>query len=188
MTYVDLDDVKAQLDIDTYRSTHDVQLSANLASAIEAVSRYTGDREFLEAGSIEESTRMFDTGLGARAYIDDVTSITKVEESNDNVTWSERTDYWLWPLHGSPATAVESLIPFRRFVRVTGKFGYGSVPAVVVDATILYAISLFDRRNSPSGLVAGGEFGPIRISRRTDPTVAELLDPLVRVDRTIGIA
>lgn len=185
---VELDDVKPALQLEAYDTSHDVQLARNLASAIEAVSAYCGHRDFINMADITESTRTFDAGGNARVILDDVHAVTLVEESSDMVSWASRSDYWATPLDASPTTGIESLTAFARFVRVTGKFGYGSEPSRVRDATILYAISLFDRRNSPSGLVAGGEFGPIRISRRTDPTVAELLDPLVRLDRTIGIA
>jgi hypothetical protein len=188
MSYLVLGDIKAALQLESHQTTNDEQLRRHLTSAVEAVSRHCGRREFIDLADIEPSTRTFDTGGGFRALVDDVHDITMVEESIDNDVWSERTDFWATPLNITPATGVESLRQFARFVRVTGSFGYGSVPSAVVDATIIFTVNLFDRRNSPSGVLAGGDFGPVRISRHTDPTVAELLEPYVRADRTMGLA
>lgn len=71
-------------------------------------------------------------------------------------------------------------------VQVTGTFGYGTaVPTEVVDATILLSLRRFARLQSPTG-VQTGEFGPVYISRKTDPDVAAVLYSLRR--DPVGVA
>jgi len=188
MAYLELAHLKDLFKLSDNYDADDAALTANASSAIEAVSAYTGGREFIPADEIVETTRKFDTrGRFTDPFIADFIDFSLVETSSDNVNWTERAGCWGTPIeapdNNEPFTGLESFAPFERFLRVTGRFGYGSVPSKVFDATLIYAAALFKRRDTPTGVEFGGEFGALRISRYTDPTVAQLLDPLVRTDK-----
>lgn len=59
-------------------------------------------------------------------------------------------------------------------IKVTARFGWPSVPTPVKRAALIWGIRLWNRRDSPSGVVGFGDLGSIRLSR-IDPDVAELL-------------
>ena len=60
----------------------------------------------------------------------------------------------------------------------------GVVPAAIVQASVILAARLYQRRSSPLGITAGAqEYGPMRIAR-TDPDVSALLEQF----RIVGVA
>ena len=71
-------------------------------------------------------------------------------------------------------------------MRATGTWGYRSVPDRVKMATLIKAARLYERRKSTTGVIGVTDFGEVRISRQSDPDVADLLDPLRRADRAMG--
>ena len=76
----------------------------------------------------------------------------------------------------------QGMIPHAGWVKVTGRFGWPTIPPEVRTATSILAARLLKRsREAPFGIAAVGfdVSGAERISR-TDPDVASLLAPYVR--------
>lgn len=63
-------------------------------------------------------------------------------------------------------------------VRVTAQWGWPALPAQVVQACLIQAARLFRRKDSPEGVTASSEWGPIRVTR-VDPDVQALLQHFV---------
>lgn len=61
-------------------------------------------------------------------------------------------------------------------VQVTAKPGFPAIPGAVIEAQTIWAVRLFDRRNSPQGIAGQAEMGPVRIGR-TDPDIEAMLAP-----------
>ena len=182
-----LDDLRAYLGYQPAVTTDDAVLADALAAAQEAVEQFTG-RTFGATTSSE--VRIFAGGT-FNAAIDDAQTVTLVEESSDRVTWStiDASTYWLAPDNVTPKTRLCYLSGcLRNWVRVTGTWGYGATPASVDRATLMMASRLHKRRDSVEGVAGFGDFGVVRISNRTDPDVAALLNPYRRIDRTMGLA
>jgi hypothetical protein len=145
--------------------------------------------------------RVFTNGTATRVYIpsdsytveiDDLVSLTTLETSSDgdgfDTVWNSN-DYQLMPLNGYISgiqrpydiiTAVDDLffpiIGKEATVRVTGLFGWSSVPTDIRQACNLIAIRQYKRYDSPLGVAGFGDLGAIRVSR-FDPDVETLLGP-----------
>jgi hypothetical protein len=123
--------------------------------------------------------------------IDDVYSITAAYFSEDGSTWNVTTNYQAEPLNGItdgitfPTTRLRctnaATWPVRsglQTVKVTGRFGFGSIPTSVKQAEIMQAIRWFKRPDAPFG-VTFGEMGGLRVSR-VDPDIVAMLMPYTR--------
>ncbi len=120
---------------------------------------------------------------------DDIVSITSLltDEDGDRtyeVTWAT-TDYDLLPynasLDGWPYTWIETtpegdytFPTVKKGVKITGVFGFSSVPAEVKQACLLLCERFVARHNAPLGLSGNAEFGMMKILKE-DPDVANLL-------------
>ena len=62
-------------------------------------------------------------------------------------------------------------------MRVTGVFGWPSVPKAIEVATIIQSTRIFKRYDSPLGVAGFGDFGAVRVSRFLDPDVEQLVMP-----------
>lgn len=131
--------------------------------------------------------------------VDDISTSTglvvKTDTSDDatfDTTWAA-SDYQLEPLNGVvdglegwPYTRIVA-VEARRFpmsgkrarVEVTADWGWAAVPAAVSEACLILSARLFQRKDSPLGFAAGGEFEAVRLSR-IDADVPGLLAPFVR--------
>lgn len=153
-------------------------------SANAAISKYTGRTFAAPADPLPDATtRTYRAGSGT-VYIDDTFDVELVEESSDNVNWTTVTGWWVEPFNTDPKYRLTGRC-FGQFVRVTGQFGYGSIPPAARQAGLLIAHRIYKRKESPDGIAFGGEFA-IRVSRFEDPDAARLLDPLRRVDGMIA--
>jgi hypothetical protein len=63
-------------------------------------------------------------------------------------------------------------------VRVTARWGWPQVPDVVAQATLIQAMRLFRRKDSPEGVTGSAEWGVVRLSR-IDPDVQALIQSLI---------
>lgn len=187
MAYATVDDVRRHLGYQDGFSADDDLIADALAAAVEVIDDYCG-RSF---GSVSTSSaRIFDGGT-SRCPIDDAATVTLVEHSADRKTWTTvlAADWWTEPANTTPIKVVGSLVPFLPFVRVTGTWGHGAtVPSAVSRATVMLAAKLHKRRDSVTGVEGFADFGVVRISNRTDPDIALLLDGYRRADRFIGLA
>lgn len=163
---------------------------SNIEMAIEGASRAMDNHcnrcFFYEE---EESSKIYRAKNPQFITVDDIGSSTdlviKTDEDGDGVfetTWSA-SDYQLEPFNyeGRAITsilALERSFPIytngRAAVQVTAHWGWAQVPMEVQLATRIYAIRLFNRKDSPEGILSYGEAGAIRLGA-DDKDVAKLL-------------
>jgi hypothetical protein len=195
--YATLAQVKAALRITD--SVDDTLIEMARESASDLIDGYCG-RTFTTSGTV---TRVFAPADDYVFQTDDIagtavaiTSSTGADGVFD-VTW-KTTDYQLEPLNG---VSNGQAVPFTRIraiqdylwptaggeatVRVTGVYGFPSVPIVVTQATVLQASRIFTRLQSPLGVAGFGEMGVVRVTRALDPDVAALVEPYRRI---VGVA
>jgi hypothetical protein len=176
---------------------------AMLELAVEAASReidgFCG-RVFYNMGS---SSRFFAASDPYFCPIDDLISITELataltSNGNYDTVWANPTsgqnngDYQLEPLNATyptdgivaPSTGIRALwrylfptIGGNALVRVTGTWGWSSVPTAITQATIIQASRVFKRLDSPLGVAGFGDFGAIRVSGSIDADVRQLIEP-----------
>ena len=195
--YATLAQVKAALRITD--TVDDALIEMARVSASDLVDGYTG-RTFDTSGTV---TRVFAPADNYVLQTDDlagtaltITSSTGADGVFD-VTW-KTSDYQLEPLNG---VSNGQAVPFTRIravqdylwptaggeatVRVTGVFGFVSVPTVITQATVLQSSRIFTRLQSPLGVAGFGEMGVVRVTRALDPDVAALVEPYRRI---VGVA
>jgi hypothetical protein len=140
------------------------------------------------------TARVFDSDDGQCVDLTDVTTVTavKTDENQDGTfetTWAA-ADYQLLPLNvaspeAKPYRSLHStgnrVFPCPYYpgriglVQVTGTWGWPAIPEPVSQACQMQVSRILQRRKSPEGVSGWGEFGPMRISGRLDPDVAQLL-------------
>jgi hypothetical protein len=179
--------------------------SAQWDDAITVASRWVEKRcgrQFHDSGAIG-SARYFDP-VGKIVPIDDCRSITQVAvDTNDDGTHiTVTTDYQALPPYGRDPRL--GAVPYTELlglslttwkydldrlgsVKVTGLWGWSSVPDDVKRATAILAQDLLrDPESQFGGLAVAGE--GIVLGARIPARVLGLLDPWVRHDRVLGIA
>ncbi|MGA1385023.1 MAG: head-tail connector protein, partial [Steroidobacteraceae bacterium] len=168
--YCTLSDVKSALRITD--SVDDTLLEGAVESASRLIDGYAM-RNFYQSGTV---TRYFATPDPLYCQVDDIAGTAVTIESNPAsdgtwVTWAV-TDYQLEPLNGTldgiewaydRIRAIDEYVfptgnqfydDGEALVRVTGVFGWPSVPKAIETATIIQATRIFKRYDSPLG-VAG---------------------------------
>lgn len=185
--YATLAEVKASLRISD--SVDDSLLETAIESASRLIDGYAG-RYFYNAGSAVKVYAAQDDYI---TLIEDAQSVSLVETTNqvggDYVSWAS-TDWQLEPLNGKadglamPYTNIRAVnrytFPYfdrQALVRVTGVWGWATVPTAVKQATIIQASRIFKRLDSPLGVLSSPDLGFIRVGSRLDPDVAQLVDP-----------
>jgi hypothetical protein len=136
--------------------------------------------------------RYFTAAWGNLLFCGDVVSITGVatDEAGDRTysTSLAATDYDLEPynavLDSLPydrmritPTSSHSFLTSQRGNKLTGIFGWPSVPQEVNEASLIQAIRLFKRKDAPFGVMGIGEMGQVVELTKLDPDVRLLLDP-----------
>ena len=167
-----------------------------LELAVEAASRAIDaatERQFFQT----EATRFYAPRDSYVTDIDDLHTLTELKTSSgaDNVfdTAWDATDYQLEPLNGlaggiaSPATLIRAVGDYdfpvggnEAVVRVTGTFGFATVPTQITQATVLLGARIFKRNDSPLGVAGFGDIGVIRVGR-LDPDVEVMIAPYKKV-------
>lgn len=199
--YTTLAEVKAaSASVAAHGTANDTVLERCIEAASRGVDQYT-HRRFFTNGTAE--VRVYAANNCEWVEIDDLASDTFILKTSTTLqrdysaTWTS-DQYQAEPLNRSVEGAAGPITRLRAVkdysftpshistVQITGTFGYGTaVPTEVTEATILLALRRFARLQSPTG-VQSGEFGPVYISRRTDPDVAAVLDRLRR--DPVGVA
>jgi hypothetical protein len=176
-------------------ATTDTEDEANLTISLNGASRhvdqFTGRRFWADDAPTE---RVFRThgrvnrlGEGDLLIVDDIASEAGVivegwnGSSYDGINASS---YELTPEsdidRGKPATGI--LFPgfpvagYRK-VRVTATWGWPSVPSEVKQATLIQAARLYQRKDSPNGVMGDANWGLVRVPFM-DPDVKALLQHL----------
>jgi hypothetical protein len=168
-------------------STRDALLQLALASASRSIDQYCGRRFYPDKVA---SARQFRTDGatvcgpdGELLFIDDLSTTTGLSvEVGDGTTFTAITNYLTEPANASaknwPVTGLRRTFGFwtTARVKVTGLWGWPGIPDEVAQATLLQASRLFNRRNSPEGVLGNAEWGLVRVTR-VDPDVASLVQP-----------
>lgn len=191
--YATLNQVKAAL-----RITDNVDDSL-LEMAVESASRAIDGHAMRSFYSSGTATRIYAADNWDVVYIDDLagTAITLLTDPDEDgtfaITWKP-SDYQLEPVNGVadgltvPYTRIRAIGDYafpvlseQALVKVTGVFGWPSVPSAIVQACVIQASRIFKRLDSPLGVAGFGELGAIQVTRDLDPDVAQLVSPYRRM-------
>lgn len=170
--YATLDEVKADLRLTT--TTDDERIERCIEAASRRIDQMSGRKW---AAAVTEA-RTFRAN-GAYAWIDECDTITLVEQSDDQATWTAVASGYVT----NPSGPVRKLqlttgVEWQRFVRVTATFDGAAVPPQVNQGCRIEAVRLFKRPDTPEGVLVG-DFGSARLGR-IDPDVLALIRPLSR--------
>lgn len=185
--YASLNEVKAALKI--IDGLDDSLLEMAIESASRLVDGYTG-RYFYNGGTATKNFAADDAYITQTEDLQSVSEVATTNQIGDDYTVWTSNDYQLEPLNGrtdglvSPYTRIRAVnnyvFPFfngQALVKVTGVWGWASVPIAVKQATILQASRIFKRLDSPLGVAGFGDMGVVRVGSRLDPDVQHLVDP-----------
>ena len=113
-------------------------------------------------------------------------------DENFDITW-ETKDFQLEPLNGkvsgieTPSTRIRAIDEYlftidreEATVKVTGDWGWPSVPVQVQQACLILSARLFERRNSPLGIAGFSDVGAVFVSK-FDSDIDKLLMPFKKV-------
>jgi|TARA_R110000803_G_scaffold151645_1_gene216713 hypothetical protein len=146
--------------------------------------------------STSEEVRYFFARSSFECSIDDLVSLTTLETAPNGTAFDQTwvaAEYQLEPLNGyasgiyMPSNLIRAIddllfptIGEEALVKVTGVFGWSSLPIAIKQATIMQATRLYKRYDSPLGVLGFGDLGVVRISR-VDPDIGALLMPYRRI-------
>ncbi|MET9965450.1 phage head-tail connector protein [Streptomyces sp. NPDC006356] len=189
--YATLDDLKAQMGIETDDTTRDALLTKALKSASRGIDRATGRRfwldDTLKTRTYRLEGRVFCERDGDVLLVDDVGDVTgMVVESGSGGSFTALTDYETTPDNAlADGYAITGLLrPNSTWgtsatrIRVTAKFGWPAVPDDIAQACLIQASRLYKRKDSPEGIIGSAEWGVRNLSRR-DPDVWNLIEPYI---------
>ena len=187
--YCSLADVKAALRIQD--TLDDSLIESSINSASRMIDQYC-NRSFYPGTAGE--VRYYQANDGFMCWIDDAQAVTEIKTSSTDpiifdTTW-ETGDYQLLNPNQrangaySPYYAITAtdnyLFPVwadMALVKVTGTFGWASVPEPVKFASIIQASRLFKRLESPLGVAGVSDIGIMRVGANIDGDVAQLINP-----------
>lgn len=200
------DDYASSAELKAHLRITDTDDDTSVALAIGAASRAIDDwcnRQFGLTGSAVPRYYTADDLCieGRRALaIDDLMTTTGLEVELDTgadglyaTELAYGTDFDVYPwnaqANGRPWThlvlrpdAAASWPCAARGVRVTGNFGWSSVPEIVKSACLIQAARFFVRRDSSYGIAGSPELGSeVRLLARLDPDVSLMLSTVRRV-------
>ncbi len=194
INYVTREELKATLEM-TGQTFADSDIDLAIASASRSVDSLTGRRFWPDADA--NQVRYFTANTDSYVDLGDLITLTALtfDWEGDNVyelDWTALTANWMLEprnavLDGTPWQGLRTrggqVLPLGDgAIKVTGKFGWATVPDQVKQATVLLANRILKRsREAPFGVAnIGMEGDAIRVVR-SDPDVEMLLRPLRRV-------
>jgi hypothetical protein len=187
--YCSLADVKAALRIQD--TLDDSLIESSINSASRMIDQYCN--RYFYSGSPGE-VRYYQANDGYMCWVDDLQVLTELKTAATDplifdTTW-ESGDYQLLNPNQrangaySPYYAITAtdnyLFPVwadMALVKVTGTFGWASVPEPVKFASIIQASRLFKRLESPLGVAGVSDIGIMRVGANIDGDVAQLINP-----------
>ena len=176
ITEVDLENHILQ-DID---SSYSSWISSIIGFVEAYIDQYCGTN-FQDTGSV---TRYFDSYGGNELIVGDLQSISSLQilnlEGDVEQTLTEGTDFWLYPLNDTVKNKVVlsgvnliSEFPNRqRSVKITGSFGFDTVPGPIKLAAIQLCAKLINE-GLRGGQVRGETLGSYRVDYREVNEVTE---------------
>lgn len=191
--YTTLNKLKAALRIPVSDSADDALLEDAINSASRLIDGYA-QRSFYNGGT---ATRIYAPQDSFVTQFDDLQSLTTLETSSDgtgyDTTWAA-ADYQLEPLNGisdglaTPYTRVRAVGNYtfltlgeEATVRITGVWGYATVPDAIAQACVIQSERIFKRLDSPLGVAGFGDMGVVRVTSRLDSDVAQLVEPYRKI-------
>lgn len=128
----------------------------------------------LANGTVTIQTAQDADGVYDTTWLTDDYQLEPLNGILDGIAWPYNQiravgDY-LWPISGGEA-----------LIKVTGVWGWPSVPIAIKQACIIQASRIFKRLDSPLGVAGFGDLGAIRVTRDLDPDVAQLVMPYKRM-------
>ena len=190
MSYATLAEAKASLGITD--STDDAAIQSCLDAADQLINNYVDTK--VGFGVTSSQTRYYTAQRFDFVLTDPIVTVTALATDingtgNYTQTWSAN-DYVLAPrnaaLDGRPYTEIDTS-PFSSAqlnfptgyleVKVTGTFGWPSVPAAVKQAALIQTGAIFASRTAPFGAVGGESLGGVlRMSAALHPEARALLE------------
>lgn len=185
--YATLAEVKAALRISD--SIDDSLLEMAIESASRLVDGYSG-RYFYNAGTAVKHFAAQDNYIVITEDLQSVSELADTNETGGSYTTWTTSEYQLEPLNGKadgismPYTQIRAtggnffnITEGDALIKVTGVWGWATVPVAIRQATIIQASRIFKRLDSPLGVLSSPDLGFIRVGSRLDPDVAQLVDP-----------
>jgi len=187
--YCTLADVKAALRLTDTLDDSLIENSINSASRM--IDQYC-NRYFYSTSAGE--VRYFKALDAFNCWIDDCQTITEVRTAQSNpITYNQiwsSTDFQTIPANTyangafAPITGLIAVYNYffptwqeSNLVKVTGTFGWPSVPEPIKFACIIQASRLFKRLESPLGVAGVSDMGIMRVGSSIDGDVAQLINP-----------
>lgn len=188
MSYATLAEFKSAIGITD--SADDTALQSVLDATDGLINNFTDRKQGF--GTATE-TRIYTAENFMFVPVDEFVSISQLQ-TDDNAdgtyetTWSYPTDFEFAPfnnaLDGFPYNSIEVSVTYPknfprdvyRGVKVTGVFGWPSIPVAVKQAAIIQAGAVFSSRTSPFGVIGSQDLGGIlRQTRALHPEAQILL-------------
>lgn len=191
MSYATLAEFKSSIGITD--STDDTPLQSVLDSADELINNYVDTK--VGFGRTSSQTRYYTADRFDFVLTDPIYSISQLAtDVNGDGTYSQvwtSNDYILAPrnaaLDNRPYTEIDTS-PFSNAdynfpvgyleVKVTGIFGWPSVPAAVKQAALIQAGAIWSSRTAPFGVIGSQDLGGVlRMAAALHPEARILLEP-----------
>ena len=191
MSYATLAEFKSSIGITD--STDDTPLQSVLDSADELINNYVDTK--VGFGRTSSQTRYYTADRFDFVLTDPIVSISQLAtDVNGDGTYSQTwtsNDYILAPrnaaLDNRPYTEIDTS-PFSNAdynfpvgyleVKVTGIFGWPSVPAAVKQAALIQAGAIWSSRTAPFGVIGSQDLGGVlRMAAALHPEARILLEP-----------
>lgn len=190
--YCSLYALRERLGLDSSDTTDDGMLHSIIEATSRAIDEIVGRRFYAST-----ETRYYRGYHETHVDVDDLLSVTTLASDDDGdgtyeTIWAT-TDYVLLPTNatydGVPYSRIEidygtgtKFFPVgrnQRAIKVVGSFGYSSsVPARVREASLLAAIQMYRRKDSPFGVMgASGFLQNVKHQMMDDPQIRALLRP-----------
>jgi hypothetical protein len=191
MSYATLAEFKSSIGITD--TTDDTPLQSCLDAADQLINNYVDTK--VGFGQTASQTRYYTADRFDFVLTDPIVSVSQLEtDVNGDGTYSQvwtSNDYILAPrnaaLDSRPYTEIDTS-PFSNAdynfpvgyleVKVTGVFGWPSVPAAVKQAALIQAGAIWSSRTAPFGVIGSQDLGGVlRMSAALHPEARILLEP-----------
>lgn len=204
MVYATVAELKQRADAasgTSYTAAEEAAMLACLEAASRAVDGYCR-RTFGASGSV---ARYYTPTDSLRLRVHDLVSVSAIATDEDgDLAWERpwaSSDYLLYPTDAA-STAGEAVRPFtevrvslatgsnkytfpvgyERSVKITGVWGWPSIPPVIRDVVLLEALRTYAQFQAPTGVVTNPA-GGLTITPAMHPTSVARLTPYVRIGR-----
>lgn len=189
MSYATLAEFKASVGITD--NTDNDALQSVLDATDQLINNYCDTK--VGFGQTASQTRYYTAPSLVFTLTDPIVSVSSLQTDDDGdgtyeTTWAA-TDYVLMPRNASldsrPYTEVDTapnepkLFPLTlSAVKITGVFGWPSVPSAVKQAALIQAGAVWSSRTAPFGVIGSQDLGGVmRMSRALHPEAQVLLEP-----------